>query len=270
MASDISISDATDPRISDYRALSDSQLLRDRGTFIAEGRLVVRRLLTRSRFVARSVLVTPAARASLDDVLSATAVPTFVCALPVLKEITGFNIHRGCLAIGERQELADAKMFSTAAGPLVVLEGVGNADNVGLIFRNAAAFGASGVVLGPRCCDPLYRKAIRTSMGAALTVPLATAANLPTFLEDLRAAGWLVLAMTPASSARDLNDFRRIPPDRMALVLGSEGEGLPQATLDAADERIRIAMTENTDSLNVAVAAGVALFALTRGDVSRQ
>lgn len=264
MAPDIPIDDAADPRIADYRNLSDAELLRSRGAFIAEGRLVVRRLLTESSYRVRSVLVTPAARTSLDDVLAASTVPAFVCPLRLLEQITGFNIHRGCLAVGERPAFVDPGTFVAGAGPILVLEGVGNPDNVGLIFRNAAAFGAAAVVLDPGCCDPLYRKAIRTSMGAALTIPFASNIILAAFVERLSASGWTVLALTPDASATDIDSVRSERHPRIALVFGSEGFGLSAPALAKADRRVRIPIQRGADSLNVAVAAGIALHALAR------
>jgi tRNA G18 (ribose-2'-O)-methylase SpoU len=274
MVSDIPITDAGDPRIAEYHNLSDGDLLRAHDAFVAEGRLVVRRLLTQSWYRTRSVLVTPAARASLADVLTEADVPVFVCSLDLLQQITGHDIHRGCLAIGNRPE-ARAPQTLLVSGfaegrpendPFVVLEGIGNADNVGGIFRNAAAFGAAGVVLGPGCCDPLYRKAIRTSMGAALTVPFAFDASWPAFLADLRNAGWTIVALTPAADAQDLDAYRRERHARIAIVLGNEGSGLSASALGAADRRVRIPMRGGTDSLNVVVAAGITLHALTRQD----
>jgi tRNA G18 (ribose-2'-O)-methylase SpoU len=199
-------------------------------------------------------------------VLSAAGVPVFTCSLALLQSITGFNIHRGCLAIGDRPAAVPPVALMQGRGPLVVLEGIGNPDNVGLIFRNAAAFGVSGVVVGAGCCDPLYRKAIRTSMGAALTVPFAVDDEWPGALAQLRGARWTVIGMTPDAGARPIDDVRMGRDARVAVLLGSEGEGLSTAAMSAADERVRIPMCGTTDSLNVAVAAGVALYALTRED----
>src|SRR5262249_25698345 len=149
------------------------------------------------------------------------------------------------------------------ANTIVVLEGVANADNVGGVFRNAAAFGADGILLSPTCCDPMYRKAIRTSMGAVLRVPFARAANWPAAIDELRAAGFTMVALTPRGPSVTLDEFRSRPrPDRVALIVGTEGAGLTAAIEAAADCRVRIPTTGEVDSLNLAVAAGIALYAL--------
>ena len=160
-----------DRRIADYRLLADPSALKHAGLFVAEGRLVVRRLLGLPRFAVRSVLVTPPARAALDDVLR-PGITTYVVEQRVMNAITGFNMHRGCLALAERpQEASLSSGMLESANRVLVLEGVNNPDNIGGLFRSAAAFGVDLVVLGPDCGDPLYRKAIRTSMAAALQVP---------------------------------------------------------------------------------------------------
>ncbi len=248
-----------DPRLSDYRKIPDPDLLRSRGLFIAEGRQVVRRLLAAPRFRVRSLLLTPAARAGLADLLPHVAdVPVFVVTQDAMNAIAGFNIHRGCLAAGERPAPARWEDLAAAARVLVVLEGVANADNVGGIFRNAAAFGADAVLLGPSCADPLYRKAIRTSMGAALQVPFASMEDWPADLRRLKALGFGLWALTPSFEARLPWQVRR--PARLALVVGHEGEGLSPAALEAADARVRIPIAVGVDSLNVATAAAIALY----------
>ena len=189
----VELHDAGDPRIADYRTLSDPDGLRARGLFIAEGRLVVRRLLTGSPLLTRSVLVTAPALSTLRDAVEARPdVTVYVVDQEALNDIAGFNIHRGCLAIGERPRDTGVDAWVAGQAPrsrVIALEGVTNADNVGGIFRCAAAFGAGGIVLGRGCVDPLYRKAIRTSMGAALHVPFAIDDQWPSSLDALRAAG---------------------------------------------------------------------------------
>ena len=179
------VDDPSDPRLDDYRNVPDAELLRQRGIFVAEGRLVVRRLLTTSRFATRSVLVTPTAFDAMRDLLDERDFPVYQVEQRLLDTIAGFNIHRGCLAIGVRGAELD---WRTLAGGsrLVLVERVANADNVGAIFRNAAAFGAAGVLLEASCTDPLYRKAIRTSMGTALSMPFARLDPWPGALGDLR------------------------------------------------------------------------------------
>lgn len=267
----IEVPDPADTRLALYRNVPDADLLRDAGVFVAEGRLVVRRLLRDGRLTPRSLLVTAAALASLDDPsVTHPALPVYVVAQDVMNGITGFNLHRGCLALATRpprREWAEfaqsAHLLDPARGArLVVLEQVGNADNVGSIFRSAAALGAEAVLLGPRCADPLYRKAIRTSMGAALSLPYADAAPWPGVLDDLAARGITVVGLTPDPGARPVQEVAaeigRVP---VALLLGHEGDGLTPAALAHCRYRARIPITADVDSLNVAVAAAIALAA---------
>ena len=269
----IRIHDTADPRLTDYRGVSDPDLAERSGLFIAEGRLVVRRLLVGSRFATRSVLVTEPALAALADALEARpALPVYVAPQAVMNEMAGFNIHRGCLAIGERpgaamwQDIAQiADHQSPIANPLVVLERVANADNVGGVFRSAAAFGASGVLLDPVSTDPLYRKAIRTSMGAALQMPFARAEPWPEVLRDLRGLGFAVIAMTPVPSAPSLQEVvAAVAGRKVAVVLGHEGDGLTAGALAAGELQARIPIEGDVDSLNVAAAAAIALYEFAR------
>ena len=254
-----------DERLADFRAVSDPELARTRGLFIAEGRLVVRRLLTESTFAPRAVLVTPSAMKAVEDVLtSRPAVPVYIVPKDVMDGVAGFNIHRGCLATGERPARADWRASIANARRVVVLERVGDADNIGAIFRNAAAFGGDVVLTGPACADPLYRKAIRTSMGAALTLPFADADPWPAVLTELTAQGWAIVALTPAPSAMSLHDFAAATrPLRLAIVLGHEGEGLTDEALEACEFKVRIPIRPSVDSLNVATAAAIALYELS-------
>jgi tRNA G18 (ribose-2'-O)-methylase SpoU len=271
----IRIDSLGDPRVDDYRATAHPDLLRQRGLFIAEGRLVVKRLLSRPRFRIRSILLTDAAleglRADLDarirtvlleDTVEAglepaAQPPVYVVAQQVMNGVAGFNIHRGCLASVERPDaLAFESFATTALRRVIALEGVSNPDNIGGIFRNAAAFEVDLVVLGPGCGDPLYRKAVRTSMAASLMVPFVLAARWPEALHRLKGAGLRVLALTPGGSVR-LADMAAVP--RVALLLGAEGGGLSADALAAADDRVRIDTSDRVDSLNVATAAAIAL-----------
>ena len=219
-------------------------------------------------FAVRSVLLSAASRDDLADLLDARpALAVYVASLDVLRALTGFNLHRGCLALAERPapEPAAALVARLGGARLVAgLEGVADADNVGGVFRNALAFGAGAVLLSPGCCDPLYRKAIRTSMAASLRVPFARVDPWPGGLDLLRAAGFAIVALTPAPGARDLASFARDParPPRIALVVGAEGAGLGAATLAAADARVRIPMAPGVDSLNLATAMGIGLYQL--------
>jgi tRNA G18 (ribose-2'-O)-methylase SpoU len=227
--------------------------------FVAESRLVVRCLLTAGRFPVRSVLLTETALESLRDVL-APADQVLVAPDALIQGVVGFDFHGGCLAIGERgAEPPLAELL--AARLLVVLEGVTSPDNVGGVFRNACAFGADGVVLGPRCADPLYRRAIRVSMGASLAIPFTHATDWPDALGRLRAAGFTVIGLTPRAPAVDIGEFggRRAIPERVALLLGGEEAGLSAAASAAADLRVLIPMVPGVDSLNAATACGIAL-----------
>jgi tRNA G18 (ribose-2'-O)-methylase SpoU len=255
------LDDPSDPRLDDYRNVPDADLLQQRGLFVAEGRLIVRRLLTSSRFATRSVLVTPAAHEALKDVLDEKDVPVFVVPQSILNAIAGFNIHRGCLAIGVRAADPDWRML-VHRSPLVVVERVANADNIGAIFRNAAAFGAAGVLLERSCTDPLYRKAIRTSMGAALSVPSARLDPWPDALLTLRGEGITLVGLTTGAVETVDVVAGTLRGDKVALLVGHEGDGLSQSALAACQHLARIPMAPGVDSLNVATAAGIALYEL--------
>jgi tRNA G18 (ribose-2'-O)-methylase SpoU len=260
----IPITTPSDSRLADYRNVPDPELLSARGVFVAEGRLVVSRLLTASRFDTRSVMVTPPALDSIADAIDpAGGLPVYVVAQALMNTVTGFNMHRGCLAIGVRRAPEPWTQVIEGARHVVVLEHVGNADNVGSIFRNAAAFGVGAVLLGPSCADPLYRKAIRTSMGAALSLPFAMANPWPDMLAQLKSLGFAVIALTPAEHAEPLGEVAaRVATARTALVLGHEGEGLSDESLTLATHRARITMATGVDSLNVATSAAIALYAM--------
>jgi tRNA G18 (ribose-2'-O)-methylase SpoU len=258
-----------DGRLADYRHVPDPDLLRRGEIFVAEGRLVVRALLTASRFRARSILLTDAAYDSLAEVIEPrlSDTPVFLVPPGAIEELTGFNIHRGCLAIGERPgRVSVGQMLARLprARRLVVLERIGNADNMGGIFRNAAAFAADAVVVGPGCCDPLYRKAIRVSMGAAFRVPFCHADDWPSDLQALKAAGFTLAALTPAGGAQDIGAYVSsiTPSAKVAVLAGAEGDGLTPGALAHADAALRIPMAPSTDSLNVATAVGIALHRL--------
>lgn len=254
-----------DPRVTDFRNIPDAELLAGRGLFVAEGRLVVRRLLASARFETCAVLITSAAVVAIEDVLPARPdLPVYVVSRDVMNGIAGFNVHRGCLAIGRRPPRQAWTTLAADARRLVVLEGVGNPDNVGSVFRNAAAFGVDAVLLGPACADPLYRKAIRTSMGAALALPFAEAAPLPDVLSRLRTQGWTIVALTPAPAAPPLREVLPDPTGPLALVLGHEGEGLSPEVRDACTHHARIPMHTGVDSVNVATAAAIALYEVDR------
>jgi tRNA G18 (ribose-2'-O)-methylase SpoU len=249
-----------------YRLVGDPAALERAGLFVAEGRLTVERLLDEGRFAIESVAVTPAAEQALAAVLARhPGVPVHVCDPPVLEAITGFDFHRGCLALARRPPAALPLSAFAAASRLLALEGVGNPDNVGGLFRVALALGAGGVLLDAASGDPLYRKAIRTSMAASLRVPFARVERWPSGLDELKAHGFQAIALTPDPSALALADYRVQPETRLILLLGSEGPGLRPETMDYADVKLRIPIDARADSLNVVVAAGIALASLRAG-----
>jgi tRNA G18 (ribose-2'-O)-methylase SpoU len=261
---------ADDPRVAAYHGLRDGDLLRSHGLFVAEGRHVVRRVVEDPRYRVQSVLVNDAALRDLEPAIVTldAAVPIFVCAADQMAEIAGYDVHRGCLALVHRPPPASVDGVILASTTLVVLESVSNADNVGGVFRNAAAFGVDGVLLSPACCDPLYRKAIRTSMAAALRVPFARAGvdDWPGALTRVKAAGFAIVALTPREPSETLLQFASRPrPARLALMVGSEGAGLTPEAQTAADYRVRIPIASGIDSLNLAVATGIALYSCLKG-----
>jgi tRNA G18 (ribose-2'-O)-methylase SpoU len=259
------IDDAGDPRAADYAHVGDPDWLRRHALFVAEGRLVVERLIAAGRFAPRSILVTPAALAKLTPSLARVRCPVYVAAPPILETITGFDFHRGCLAIASREPAVGFEGPTGSEYRLLGLEGVGNPDNVGGLFRVAAAFGSEGILLDPGSADPLYRKAIRTSMGAALRIPFFRPMPWPDSLETLRAQGFKIVALTPRHPAVPLADYARLVEgdERLVLMVGAEGEGLSDAVLRLADAAVRIPVAAGVDSLNVVVAAGIALAMLS-------
>ena len=253
------VPDLDDPRVAGYRAIADPDRLLELGLFVAEGRLVVRRLIELRHWAIQSILLTQAAADNLADVLSLTTAPIYRARQEAMNDIAGFNIHRGCLALVTRP--LTPTLDRIAAGPLsrvLVLEAVNNPDNVGGLFRSAAAFGIDLVILGPSTGDPLYRKAVRTSMAATLSVPFVKAPRWPGAITDLRADGFTVLALTPALTASPLEDVRRVA--KLALLVGSEGSGLTAEALAASTLAARIPMTPAVDSLNVTTAASIAMY----------
>jgi tRNA G18 (ribose-2'-O)-methylase SpoU len=257
------LSSLADPRLDDYRHITDHEALGQRGLFVAEGRLVVERLVAQRQHRLRSVLLSPAAAAAMGtstrDLPAGT--PVFVVPQADMSALVGFNIHRGCLALAERPAPATIDALDLRAMThVLVLEGVNNPDNVGGLFRTAAALGVSAVVLGPNCGDPLYRKAIRTSMAATLTLPWVHAGAWPDALARIHAAGLPIIACTPSPHAASIYDA--VLPSRAAVLVGAEGPGLTPEALALAAVQVRIPMHGAMDSLNVATAAAVVLSAL--------
>jgi tRNA G18 (ribose-2'-O)-methylase SpoU len=255
-----------DSRLEEYRNVRDPELLRRRGLFVAEGRIIVERILEAHEhgYRVKSLLLNDASFASLENRLSQLHdVPVYVCSTSELSSTVGFNLHRGCLALVERPADRDASHVISQTDIVLVLEGVADPDNVGSAFRNAAAFGAAGVLLSPTCCDPLYRKAIRTSMGTVLRVPFARLRRWPHDLAMLKAEGFTLVALTPRGPSIELSDWTRGPREKTALLVGREGDGLSADAEGLADVRVSIGMQPGVDSLNLATATGIALYSLT-------
>lgn len=260
---DALIEDPADPRLDDYRRLTDTPHRRayeqQHGVFVAEGPKVVRQLLTSSYHV-RSVVVTPRRAPELADVLASAAAPVHHVPSEVLDAVVGFRLSRGAIAAGVRSAPPAAGTLLAGARRVVVLEECNDHDNLGSVFRSARAFGADAVLLGPRCVDPLYRRTVRVSMGHVLHVPHAFVDALPQGLGVVHDAGIETVALTPDPAVATI---AAIPRDRpLALLLGAEGPGLGSDTCAAAHHRARIPIASDVDSLNVAVAAAVALHAL--------
>jgi tRNA G18 (ribose-2'-O)-methylase SpoU len=261
------ITDPADPRVADYVGLTDAvrRMRHDlaAGFFIAEGEKVVLRAAA-SGFPARSLLVSPQRLAELDPLLRDLGCPMLVASYEVLQATTGFHVHRGVLASFGRLPLPRAADVLQDAQRVVVMEEVANHTNLGAVFRSVAGLGMDAVLLGPRSCDPLYRRSVRVSMGQVFAVPYAYLDRWPEGLDDLRAGGFRVLALTPHPEATPLDAVRLSDDDRVALVLGAEGPGLTEQAMVASDERVRIPMAAGVDSLNVAAAAAVACWVLGR------
>ncbi|MFL6143132.1 MAG: TrmH family RNA methyltransferase [Labedaea sp.] len=263
MARLIEVADPADPRLADFRDLTRADRRPDRpggkGFVIAEGTVVVRRLLA-SRYPVRSLLGVPRRLDELAGELADVSGPAYLTSAEVMAEVVGFHLNRGVLAVADRAPAAQVEPLVAAARRLAVLEGVGDHENLGALFRNAAAFGVDGVLLGPGCSDPLYRRSVRVSMGHVLGVPFAPLQPWPGGLKWLRDQGFRVLALTPGGPVPLVEAAGG--SERLAVLLGSEGPGLTEEAVEAADAAVRIPMAAGVDSLNVATAGAVAFHAL--------
>ncbi|WP_067723116.1 TrmH family RNA methyltransferase [Nocardia yamanashiensis] len=267
MAEVIDIDDPGDPRLDDFRDLSNADRRPDlpggKGLVIAEGTVVVERMLA-SRFRPRALLGVARRFEQLADQLSGVDVPCYRTTAEVMAEVVGFHLNRGVLAAAARPaELSAAEVLATAR-TVAVLEGINDHENLGSIFRNAAGLGADAVLFGDRCSDPLYRRAVRVSMGHVLRVPFAQLPPLPRSLELLRRNGFQIISLTPNPKAELLSTA--MTGAKVALLLGAEGPGLTEETMAASDIRARIPMTPGTDSLNVATAAAMAFYERVRAE----
>jgi tRNA G18 (ribose-2'-O)-methylase SpoU len=258
----IEVDDPGDPRLEDFRDLTDSDVRPDRrGIVIAEGANVVARLAG-SAYPMRAVLGVPKRIEALRRDLADRDIPAYVADKWLLSEIVGFRLTRGVLAAASRPQPLDPQALLATARRVAVLEGLNDFENLGALFRNAAAFGLDAVLLDPTCADPLYRRSVRVSMGHVLRIPFAVLPGpWPEALGTLRAHGLRVLALTPNEDAEDLRALPR--PPRWAVLLGAEGPGLTPGAMAAADQLARIPMASGVDSLNVATAAAIAFAQLS-------
>ena len=268
MATVVRVEDAADPLLADFVGLTDARLRRvlepAGGLFVAEGERIVRRALD-AGYELRTVLLEERWLPSLEPLLvGLDAVQVLVVEPAVLQATTGYAVHRGALATFQRRPLPEPADVLAQSQRVAVLEGMVDPTNVGAVFRAAAALDMDAVLLDPRCADPLYRRAVRVSMGAVLALPYARFTRWPADLDLARAAGLTVLALTPAADATAIDDLDPAATRRCAVLLGTEGAGLTARAQAAADVRVRIPMSRGVDSLNVAAAAAVAFHALGR------
>ncbi len=262
------LDDPLDPRVREYAHLRAATLrlraegpdgARD-GVFIAEGELVIERAL-RLGYRMRSLLLLEQ-RAARFGRIAPEGVPVYVARAELMRSITGFAVHRGVLASFDRKSLPSVDEVVRGARRVVVLEDVNTHTHVGAIVRSASALGIDALLLDPGSCDPLYRRSLRISMGEALSLPHARTEPLPGGLAPLRAAGFVIAALTPGAGSAAIAALAAAGHERLALLLGTEGAGLSPAVLDEADVRVRIPLATGVDSLNVAAAAAIAFHAL--------
>jgi tRNA G18 (ribose-2'-O)-methylase SpoU len=240
-----------DPRLDQYRSLRGRPV--DEDAFVIEGVTTLRQALA-AGIRPRSALVLPKKLHEVEDL----GIPVHVATREVFESITGYDVHRGVLVLAERPPVRSLDEVLAGARRVVAMESITDSANVGSIFRNAAALGADAVVLDAGTADPLLRRSVRVSIGTVLSVPFAT---VPTWPDDLRGRGISLLALTPDATATPLDQV--VVPERFALLVGTEGEGLTRAALDAADEHVRLPMQRGDDAVNVATALAIALYSLS-------
>jgi tRNA G18 (ribose-2'-O)-methylase SpoU len=267
----IEISDPDDPRLADYRDLRDVQLRSslevEHGLFLAEGAKVVRRAVE-AGFTARSFLMAPKWLEGLADVLDRSEAPCYVMSERAAEQVTGFHVHRGALASMVRDAppstesvLAAVREVGRPRRRVAVLESLVDHANVGSVFRNAAAMGVDAILVTPRCADPLYRRAIKTSMGNVFHIPWTRTPGMPDTLAALKADGYTTVALTLTEDAIELDDLVAMDLEAMAFVFGTEGAGVDPRTAAQVDLRVKIPMEPGVDSLNVAAATAVTFYA---------
>jgi tRNA G18 (ribose-2'-O)-methylase SpoU len=266
----VTVLEPADPRLADYVRLRDVQLRKsleaEHGLFIAEGEKVIRRAVA-TGYPVRSLLMAKRWVSSLSDLLDGVDAPVYVVDDATAEAVTGFLVHRGALAAMDRLPLPSVAEVISGSQRIIVCEDVVDHTNIGAVFRCAAALGIDAMVLAPRCADPLYRRAVKVSMGAVFAVPYARMTDWLGELGELREAGFRLLALTPSADAEPIDKVDL--GDRCALLLGAEGDGLSSRWLHEADVAVRIPMSETAldrgvDSLNVVAAAAIACFTLTR------
>jgi len=262
------IDDPDDARLDNFRDLNSIDRRPDlpsgKGLVIAEGVLVVQRMLA-SPFTPLAFLGTDRRLTELTADLAGNAAPFYRASAEVMAEAIGFHLNRGVLAAARRIPERSVEQVADGARTIAVLEGVNDHENLGSIFRNAAGLDVDAVVFGSGCADPVFRRAVRVSMGHALLVPYARAAAWPADLNTLQQMGFRLLAMTPASDAATLSAaMTAMRGERVAILVGAEGPGLSHAALKASDQRVRVPMSRGTDSLNVATAAALAFYERAR------
>lgn len=264
----IDVTDPGDPRVDDFRDLNSVDRRPDlptgKGLVIAEGVLVAQRMLA-SRFAPHAFLGTERRLGELAVDLTGVGVPFYRASAEVMAQVVGFHLNRGVLGAARRAPELSVPQVLDGARTVAVLEGVNDHENLGSIFRNAAGLGVDAVVFGAGCADPLYRRAVRVSMGHALLVPFAQAGHWPADLTDLRQHGFRLLAMTPNPRAGTLAEVMGgLADHKVAVLLGAEGPGLTETAMRACDVRVRVPMSRGTDSLNVATAAALAFYERVR------
>jgi tRNA G18 (ribose-2'-O)-methylase SpoU len=266
----VSITDPADPRVDDYRELHDARARRRMeapgpaggpGFFVAEGGHALERLIASGRRI-RSVLVDSIRLETLGDRLARVHAPVLLSDQATLRAVAGFPVHRGILAAADRWPLEEPAELLVGANRIALLEDINDHENLGVIFRTAGSLGLDAVLLSPRCCDPLYRRSVRVSMGHVLSVPWTRLDPWPDALDAVQRAGFRVAALTPAADAQPLGGWNPGATERVAVMLGAEGPGLSPAALAAADLRLTIPMRRSADSLNVGSAAAIAFYAI--------
>lgn len=266
MAEPVAVVDPDDPRLHDYTALTDVELRRRRepaeGLFIAEGEKVIRRALA-AGYPMRSMMLSAKWLGPMRDVIEAADAPVYAVTPELAEEVTGYHVHRGALASMARAPLPDPAglLGAERIRRVAVFEDVVDHANLGAAFRSAAALGVDAVLLTPRCADPFYRRAVKVSMGAVFSVPWTRLASWPQDVRLLRDHGFTVAALCLADDAITVDELAARRPPKLALMLGTEGDGLTPGALRAADVRVTIPMAAGVDSLNVAAASAVAFYA---------